>query len=86
MIKYIAYVDCSNLVKEQFEVGRVIGKMIDVNRWTLLNCTQDTNFMSHRLTIGFPTRQEAVDACDAIDDLCIVGLDTYILEVSTELY
>lgn len=84
-MNFIVYIDCSYLIENQFEVGRIIGKMIDVNNWTLLNCTHDTNFTSHQLTIGFPTRLEAVEACGVIDDFCIVGLDTYILEVSTEL-
>lgn len=81
MIKFIVYVECTDLIVNKFDVGRAIGQLVDEYQWNYLGNSRDTLMKSDMTELGFSTRQEAEQACEVIDDLGVVGLTTYAQEV-----
>lgn len=78
MIKFIVFVECTDLIHARVEVGRALGKLIDTNKWKFLGNSRDTSMNSDVTQLGFPNLKAAEAGCDAIDDLGIVGLTTHI--------
>lgn len=81
MIKFIAYVECTDLIEDRFNVGRAIGRLVDKYKWNYLGGSRDTTMKSDVTELGFASREEAELACEVIDDLGVVGLTTHTEEV-----
>jgi len=78
MVKFIVFVECTDLIHARVEVGRALGKLIDTHKWEFLGNSRDTNMKSDLTQLGFSDLKAAEAACDAIDDLGIVGLTTHV--------
>lgn len=76
-MNYATVIECNDKVADPFEVGRAIGKLIAMNAWQILGEDHGVVLDPHAIELGFTTLEEALEACQTLDELQIVGVDTH---------
>jgi len=77
MVNYTVVIECSDLIKNKFEIGSVIGRLIRNNGWHVIRTYKDTATRSDFTLLGFGKESAAAKACALIDEEGIAGLTVH---------
>lgn len=77
MVKFTVIIECSGMIKNQFEIGHILGDLIRNNGWHIIRTYKDTETRANFTVLGFTKQVAAEKACALIDEEGIAGLTVH---------